>query len=225
MKKAIPFIISILLVLLLIPGCSNNKQQEIINFTKEAYVIELKGEILNLYSGLYLSFRPYSPVAFDYYLNGMKLSDYLKIEPKATEDLDGMYSLKNKMALLDCPQSMQSIKDSLINIYESEIRQYQLSKAQSKSSNSNMLERPLVESSGGSVTTGEFPTTSLGDTSFYPQVNYKNIDDYKNNYSISKSEWYRIQSFHHDVIVKWSQLLKDSNIDAAKEGFTELIIK
>jgi len=203
------WVLLVLLLIVLVPltGCGTNTEREaIITFTRQALQIETKRvELINWLGGQSSGLTPYQHwLMGKYYLNGVAPN-----APIPPSGLEGMSSLTNKLLLLDCPQSMQSIKDSLVSIYNSEIRQFQL---------------------------WQLNIASGVDDSFYLEVNWQNLDEWEQKswwlrYSnggiamrqMKDNAWYKAQSFRRDVYTQWAQILKDNGIDPAKEGLTDLV--
>jgi hypothetical protein len=215
------FTVSLLLLLItlfLLGGCSLSKadteQEAIVTFTQQALQIEAKRvELINWLGGHSIGLTPSQEWIMEkYYLNGVSPNTPNPPTPIPPSGLEGMSSLTNKLLLLDCPQSIQSIKDSLISIYNSEIHQFQL---------------------------GQFKDTANGvDSSFFLEINWQNLDEWalepcwlwNSNGGVAMrqmkdSAWYQLQSFRRDVFTQWSQLLIQHGIDPAKEGFTDLVLK
>jgi len=220
MKKYTLVLLAILLIgVTPLYGCGPSKpdaeREAIITFTQQAFQIEAKrGELINWLGGQSLGLNPYQRwLVGKYYLTGVAPNAPDSSAPIPSSGLEGMSSLVNKLSLLDCPQSVQSIKDSLTSIYNSEIRQFQLWQL--------------------NLTSG---VASGVDHSFYLEVNWENLDEWalkpwvsENYYGVTTTlqmkdnAWYQLQSFRRDVYTQWLQLLKQHGIDPAKEGFTELI--
>ena len=210
------FTVSLLLLLstlIFMFSCNSSKadaeQEAIVTFTRQTLLIEAKRvELINWLGGHSIGLTPYQEWLVEkYYLNGVAPKAPNPPAPIPPSGLEGMSSLTNELLLLECPKSIQSIKDSLVSIYNSEIRQFQLGQLKD--------------------------STSKVDASFYLEVNWQNLDEWEQEpwwlgnsmRQMKDSAWYQLQSFRRDVYTQWSQLLKEHGIDAESEGFTELIIK
>ena len=123
-------LMSVVLVALLLSACvapattptpkADPEREAIITFTRQALEIESKRKQLMDYYR-----QPLIPqvgrqavnwLISRTFLNGAPPNSYLDLPPTG---LEGMFSLQSKLLLLDYPQSLQVIKDSLNSIYES----------------------------------------------------------------------------------------------------------
>jgi hypothetical protein len=175
------------------------EQLALLDFTRQTLQIEGKRvELINWLGGQSRGLTPYkSWLVGKYYLNGVAPNTPNPPAPIPPSGLEGMSSLTNKLLSLDCPQSMQSIKDSLISIYNSEIRQFQLWQLKD--------------------------AASEVDASFYLEINWQNLDEWEQKpwqlgYSMRQmkdSAWYKLQSFRRDVYSKWDDILKRNGLDSS----------
>jgi len=105
------------------------EREAIITFTRQALAIEAeRAELMKFYAyanlGMYRDW-----VMRATFLKGVSATQYTWAP--TDHDLAGMSALLSRLLLLDCPQSMQPIKDSLNHIYESEIQQFLLRQTES----------------------------------------------------------------------------------------------
>ena len=97
---------------------SDLEQQEIISFTRQA--LEIEGNQSELME--YFARQHVGPLREHFFLEGMPAdAGYPKWMNAPESGLEGMVSLRKRLLFLDCPQSLQSIKQSLLEIYQLEI--------------------------------------------------------------------------------------------------------
>lgn len=142
---------------------------------------------------------------------GVPVGEY---NPGPPHELAGMEALYQRLLLLDCPQSVQTIKDALSHIYDSELL-------------------TMALSGYGQTNTG-YGRADTVDT-VYADVTKDNVDQWKQRADAAKaagsrspeqryyadrveSRWGRLQVYRGEVYVRWAQLLRDHGIDPAKEG-------
>ncbi len=94
---------------------SDLEQQEIISFTRQALEIEGKqSELMEYFARQHVGSR--------FFLEGMPTdAEYPEWMNAPESGLEGIVSLRKRLLFLDCPQSLQSIKQSLLEIYQLEI--------------------------------------------------------------------------------------------------------
>jgi hypothetical protein len=207
---------------------ANAEKTAILAFTRQALEIEGKRDALvNCYAGLFMPFEKEdfkdllgssALIMSQTFLTGISPNVYAGIEIPPS-GLEGMTSLRQKMILLSCPQSMQSIKDALVSIYTSEVARGLPFYATDVRWGSGVipdsgyvavsmdnldywvqllqLVQPLVQPGG--------VYSPWGATT--PDVSYLN--------SVINSDWYKLQSFRRDTYIQWSQLLKQHGVDSA----------
>lgn len=97
---------------------SDLEQQEIISFTQQALEIEAKrSELME-----YFAKQHVGPLRERFFLEGIPTNaEYPEWMNAPKSGLEGMVSLRKRLLFLDCPQSLQSIKQSLLEIYQLEI--------------------------------------------------------------------------------------------------------
>ncbi|MBT9140266.1 MAG: hypothetical protein DDT30_00842 [Dehalococcoidia bacterium] len=120
----------------------------------------------------------------------------------------------NKLLMLDCPQSMQPVKDTLIYIYHSEIGQAQLQsqiRELQRELQSQIRElHPETLWRGGSI-----------QELVYLEVTWDNLDHWRQKaqhghffYSrMVKSIWFSLQESRRDIYVRWAEILQEHGID------------
>lgn len=164
MKHKLLIVIACVLSLaILLPACAvDTEREEIVSFTRQA--LEIEAKLSELMGYIVNNFNPmnYDTAVDRWFLRGVasnaprgmymtpyQLSLYnhhaYDATPGAQGDLEGILSLKNRLSLLDCPQSLHSVKDSLSQIYSAEIEQAQLqSELLMQGSNSHPIVYPDV---------------------------------------------------------------------------------
>ena len=197
---------------------SDLEQQEIISFTQQVLEIEAKrSDLTAFFAGgsdltAFLASEQRAVIKWLtelYFFGGVPTTALLKDAPPS--DLEGMVSLQNKLLLLECPQSIQHIKDSLVYIYNSEISLAEL-EFQMEEENSNLV--PF-----------------FGTRFVLPEVNQYNLELWKEKYEswqmpgvsqFMNHPWVKLQLLRRDVYTRWAEILREHGIDPAQEGFTEL---
>lgn len=194
-------------VLQSVKSTSNTGREAIITFTRQALEIEAKRNgLMDYFAELRDTVGLHAQVfAIErYFPNGVTAA--LRGVPPA--GLEGMVSLRNRLMLLNCPQSMQSIKSSLIQAYNSEIEQAQ-------------LECELEVNWGD-------PIRKL----VYPEITKDNLDCWRQlaqqsnpgpvqdlyRYEVG-TIWFGIQELRHNTYTLWADTLGEQQIDIQKEGF------
>lgn len=210
MKHKLLLVIACVLSLaILLPACAvDTEREEIVSFTRQALEIEAKrNELMEFFA----SFRPphygygFSLWLIDKgFLGGVPAKTYTfysgdEVPPSSIE---GMSSLRNRLLLLGCPQSTQSIKDALDQIYDSEI-----GLAESQSSQKDL---PWIPYFGSGLVLCEVTKDNL---SYWRQYDAK----------VVQSEWFKVQELRKDTYTRWAEILQEHGIDPVQEGFTELI--
>ena len=199
-------------------GCTaNSEKQAIITFTQQVLEIENKrAELLNWYEKIDVTGNLLTFIVGETFLTGVKPDTYYK-EVTPPTGIEGMTTLKQQITLLICPQSVQSIKDSLVSIYDSEIDigapyiARDLSRTDSRYTIIAMDNLDLWAKRLSEVAPDAKSYFPPGEPSYY--------------HNIIVSDWYKTQSFRRDVYSQWSQLLKQHGIDPAKEGFDNLVFE
>ncbi|MDP3064852.1 MAG: hypothetical protein Q8O40_16870 [Chloroflexota bacterium] len=163
-----------------------------ITFTREALQIEKeRDELINLRSYYAGALVP------RFFLNGHSQIGGLP-------ELQSARQLKARLSLLESPQALQHVKDSLVEAYRLEIEAAQL-ETQRELSDINDTSQPQ----------------------FSPRIDRFNVDSYKKGQlptTMSRdSPWVIAQELRRDTYAKWAQLLREHGIDPAKEGFTSLV--
>ena len=198
-------------------GCTSNlEQEEIISFTQQALEIEAKrSELMIFFAGLQDKYGPSGAAwIMTRILFGVPATRLVKDAPS---DLEGMVSLQNKLLLLECPQSIQHIKDSLVYIYNSEV---QLAESDPK------LIRPDVTKDNIGYFQQEFDRLDQQikqqvqqDPSYYNRQEFYMRDYYA---ILLKSSWGQAQKLRRQLYYDWAETLREHGIDPAEEGFAEL---
>lgn len=208
-------LLTILIIgLLLFSACGtlNSERQEIISFTRQALEIEGKrNELMAYFASLLDKYGPFGAAwAMELFLlGGVPTTAFPKDPPPS--DLEGMASFRNKILLLDCPQSMQSIKDALDHIYNSEV---ELAELEFRHDEEYPLRVPFFLKNG---------------TRFVlPEVNQYNIELWQEKQfptasSFMEHPWVELQLLRRDVYTRWVKILQEHDIDLLEEGFTSLI--
>lgn len=197
MKRFIISWLVLLIVLVPLSGCGANSEREaIITFTRQALEIEGKrNELMTYLSSLYPPLLPENlyggqrNLINTFFLKGISAnSTFVNAPPSG---IDGMTSLTQKVLLLDCPQSIQSIKDSLVYIYTSEVG-LDYTKVYPDVTKDNVKARIEIWS--------KYENISFGGTPFADAL------------------WVKLQLQRIDVYSRWAEILREHGIDPAKEG-------
>lgn len=222
MKRVI--ILSVIIILL-VTGCTTSEnpvtkseRQEIISFTQDMLDIEARRSDLMVslagHSDLTAFLASQQRVVIKwlaelYFLDGVsqdRLVGWIRDERR------GMLSLRTRLLLLDCPQDMQVIKDSLVYIYNSEISLAELEFQH------NEEYSPLVP--------------FFGNRFVLPEVNQYNIELWQVKYEswqmpevslFMNHPWVKLQLLRRDIYTRWAEILQEHDIDPLGEGFTGLI--
>ncbi len=191
-------LLSILIIgLLLFSACGtlNSERQEIITFTRQALEIEDERNELMAY---FASFPLERYGTVQGWLVRRFLLEGVPTNLPATYNaprsgLEGMASLRQRILLLDCPQSMQPIKDALVYIYNSEVE---------------LAEHDLAG-----------PIINQDNLELWHEDLSLNI----NFYISMDDPWLKLQLMRRDVYIRLAEILQEHGIDPAQEGFTELV--
>jgi len=119
---------------------------------------------------------------------------------------------------LDCPQSMQTIKDVLKDVYSSEVELAELQ----------------LQGEGYYVGVFASGVPFFGTMLVLPEVNQYNIELWLERYEswqfpassstlLMNHPWIELQLLRRDVYTRWTEILREHGIDPAEEEFTELI--
>ena len=170
------------------------EREAILAFTREALEIEAQR------SELVAWFATIEPTTLRFFvrlfLPGVPEGYYHDRGWGPAKDLEGMSALYRRILLLDSPQSMQAIKDSLNHIYDSEIEHGGLIPEVTKDN----LDYWKAKAA-------EYPPYSTTYNYYMARVD---------------SSWGQLQALRRDVYTRWAQLLREHGIDPAKEGLTGL---
>lgn len=210
------------------------EREAIINFTRQALAIEAGRDELMSYFASVTPGGGRKWLMSRFYLKGVTAG---KWSPDPGRDLEGMASLQTKLLLLDGPQSLQAIKDSLSYIYASEIELFYWEQAEDALDAYFNSYEPWKAPGYSSRPQPLFSLGRRGGISL--TVTYNNLDEWKQKFAESPpgsilsssyshtidSTWFKLQSFRRDVYIRWSQILKGHGIDPAKEGFTALVLQ
>jgi len=123
--------------------------------------------------------------------------------------------LANRIVLLDCPQSLQPIKDALLRSYDMESKATEVEKDFWLDAHYDVR---------GNLQAYELRMTEHSD--FYPAIDIHNVQ------SLSEDDWRRTmyptwveaQMFRLEVYDRWKEILEQYDIDLRKEGFIKLLI-
>jgi hypothetical protein len=141
-----------------------------------------------------------------------------------------MYFLHRRLLLLNAPQVLEPVKESLVQAYASEI---QLAINQSQSKNvEDGVNNAISEMPGY-----KYPGVNLGKF-VYPSVTKDNLDTFKQKaeeykrYSGGYRSWMRYvegpwgqtQLFRKQIYTRWAVILEEHGINPAEEGLTELVL-
>lgn len=241
-NKSLIAIICLLSITLLLPACDrdsekedtvttteqtldteakSSEQDEIIAFTQQALEIEAKRNELNIFITEGALISEVSSNTAKWFRNLYFLDGYSKdntFYKQGDAELEGMTSLRKRIMFLDCPQSMQVIKDILNDIYSSEV------------------ELGELQLQGEGYYVGVFATgiPFFGAMLVLTEVNQHNIELWLEEYKawqfpassstlLMDHPWVKLQLLRRDVYTRWTEILQERNIDPAEEGFTELI--
>ena len=101
------------------------ERKAIIDFTRQALEIEAKrNELIAYFAGLQdkVGIHGQAFAIERYFSRGVPTT----LRDASPPGIEGISSLINRLRLLDSPQSLLSIKDALVHIYDSEIQQAQI---------------------------------------------------------------------------------------------------
>ena len=220
--KLLPVLACVFSLAILLSACSPSswsdlEREEIISFTQQALEIEAKrSELMAYFAGLQDKYGQEGAawIMWRFLFAGVPITALLKDAPS---DLEEMVSLQNKLLLLECPQSLQPIKDTLVYIYNSEV---QLAESDLK------LIRPKDNKDNIGYFQQEFDRfdqqikqQKQKDPNYYNQQEFRMRDYYS---FLLKSPWVKLQLLRRDVYIRWTEILREHGIDPAEEGFTEL---
>jgi hypothetical protein len=195
---------------------SDLEREEIIIFTQQALEIEAKRNELNIYISERAKRQEVGLNSVKWFVNLRFLDGYAKDDGTYIQgevELEGMTSLRKRLMFLDCPQSMQVIKDILNDIYSSEV---ELAEFQLKGEEYSTL------------------IPSFGTMLILPEVNQQNIEFWLEYYKsrqfpassstlLLDHPWVELQLLRRDVYTRWAEIIREHGIDPAQEGFTELV--
>ena len=214
-----------------------SEREEIIEFTRAAQAIEAeRNDGMEFYASLMERVGPIGarPIMNRTMLDGTTLEEAGRYG--APGRFEGMYFLHRRLLLLDVPQVLEPVKDSLVQAYTSEI---QLAIDQSQSSDVEAA----IDGAVYNAVTKIHPTinyygvdTNLA-TFVYPRVSKNNLDTWKRKaeqyerYSggyrtymrYVEGPWGQTQLFRRWIYTRWAEILQEQGIAAAEEEFMELI--
>lgn len=190
------------------------EQEKAIAFTKAALEIEAQRNdiVANLAKGWnHSSFKA-----------GLAISFRTRVEGKLNLS-NGVASLRNKLALLDCPNFLLNVKIMLLQVYELE------------------LESAETITKQGSLL-GQIEVKTVKAKGFNPTVNKDNVVDYQEMvlrgihstnampgspigeilYNQLHGPWVEAQLIRREAYKRWAKILREHGVDPAKQGFTEL---
>ncbi len=214
--KLLIILASLLSLAILLPACGlDSEREEIITFTSQALEIEAKRNELNSYIGLRagrqsgFGLPALEGFVKQYFLNGYSQDDV---------ELEGMTSLRKRLLFLDYSQSIQVIKDTLNDIYSSEVELAELQ----------------LQGEGYYVGAFDSGIPFFGAMLVLPEVNQQNIEFWLEEYKswqfpassstlLMNHPWVELQLLRRDVYTRWAEILREHGIDPAQEGFTELV--
>jgi hypothetical protein len=170
----------------------DSDRDEIIEFTRAALTIEARRNALIAQLDRWTHFD-----VNRYFVNGIPAPI---AEGNGFQPLEGTLTLRNRLLLVDSPQSLEPIKDSLVHVYNTEI---DLAMLQSYSYGDGRIEESFVA----------------------PGVTKDNVEQYgkSRNYTEVYPEWLETQRFRKQIYTRWSEILVEQGIDPAEEGFRELV--
>lgn len=205
----------------------DSQREEIISFTRQALEIEAKrNELMQYLAGLrdVIGLQNQRALIERRFVNGVPPGAH-GVPPSGFE---GMASLVNKLLMLDCPQSMQPVKNTLLHIYHAEIGQVQLQQLQSELW---LLELEVWELQAEEW---EFPPWSGPIRNLvYPEITKDNLDHWRQLKEqhgpvgaihalyrhMVETVWFHLQESRRDIYVRWAEILQEHAVDAVKEGF------
>lgn len=207
-----------LIIILFITGCATSEkfnpvteseQQKIITFTQQALEVEDKRNELMRYFGNSLY---QTKILIDsYFLEGVPTT---AVNAPASE-LEGMVTLRKQLLFLECPQSLQAIKQSLLEIYQVEIG---LAEIQLDQEN-----LPWLPTFGDRLVLCELTIDNL---SYWMQLAEQTPSWTALGMQYAKvvqSDWFKAQEFRLEVYTRWAEILKEHGVDPLEEGLTSLI--
>lgn len=219
-------ILLLTIIILLLTGCTTSEKsnpvteserQKIITFTRQALEIEAKRSELIAF---FASFRPPEHdynlrlwLIDKYFLGGVPAKSLNRTGitvPSST--IEGMSSLRKRLLLLSCPQSTQSIKDALNQIYNSEI---ELAKLQLSTEN-----LPWMPHFGNGLVLCEVTKDNVGDWKQLAEQ-YEPWTPIGMQYAkLVQSDWLKAQELRKDTYIRWYEILREHGVDPLEEGLT-----
>lgn len=219
-----------LIIILFVTGCTTSEKsnpvteserEEIITFTIEVLEIEAKRSELIEY------FASFGPAEYGYALRLWLIDRYFLVGVPAKSatlrtgdkvppsSIEGMSSLRKRLLLVSCPQSTQSIKDALNQIYNSEIELAELQLIQK--------DLPWIPHFGNGLVLCEITKDNL---SYWMQLAEQTPSWTALGMQYAKvvqSDWFKAQEFRLEVYTRWAEILKEHGVDPLEEGLTSLI--
>ncbi len=190
------------------------EQEEIITFTQQVLEIEAKrSELIDYFASYQTIISQMEWLVGMFFLDGVPQGfDASKNLPKT--DIEGMTSLRKSLLFLDCPHSLQSVKDIFIHIYSSEIE---------------LVERQLKgEEYLSEPPYGPPVPYFIKSMLVLPPVNQYNVELWLEEYDsdsafLMKHPWVELQLLRIEVYTRWAEILREYGIVPAQERFTELV--
>ena len=206
----------------MVPVLANSERDEMVAFTRQALAIEAeRNALMGYFAGLEQRF---GPLGSRQQVNRWILPGISERQAeiwKVPDTFDGLYFLQTHLLLLDAPQSLEPVKDSLAQVYASEI---QLASNQSQSSNiSSSIDEAVALLDEGAL----YPRIKPSTTFVIPQITKDNVaarqSSLRPGYRLG--HWGQTQLFRKQIYTRWAEILREHDIDPAEEGFTQLVIE
>ncbi|MBT9162147.1 MAG: hypothetical protein DDT27_00691 [Dehalococcoidia bacterium] len=205
----------------------DSEREEIISFTRQALEIEAKrSEFMRYLAGLrgIIGLHGQRGVVEMRFSSGVPPEWACEVRGVPPSGFEGMASLLNRLLMLDCPQSMQPVKDTLIYIYHSEIGQVQLQVEIGRLQEQiGRLQVEIRELQSETLWAGGGPIPKL----VYPEVTWDNLDLWRQEMGQHaplspihgfykarvESVWFALQESRRDIYVRWAEILQEHGID------------
>ena len=151
--------------------------------------------------------------------------------------IEGMATLRNTLLLLDCPQSIQPIKDALLHVYDSEVQQALNQSALWEISGfalpgkytvdlgglgdqSVQIQSAMLVNWGAPIRNLVYPEITRDSLDYWRQLaEQSEVGPVKNLFKYKvETVWFNIQGFRQQTYSRWAELLQERGIDPIEAG-------
>ena len=128
---------------------------------------------------------------------------------------DGMTTLRNRLLLLDSPQSIEAIRDALLRIYDSEIQQ-----ALNQTTQQVQIQPGMQANWGDPIRKLVYPEIASANLDQWRRlVEQPEVGPVKNLYKYKvETVWFGIQELRQQVYGSWAEILHEHGIAPAEAG-------